>query len=428
MHACSSPRCLADLRWPSLRLGVALCLCAFFSMIPSVRAELGFQASGSSIADPGTIQVDLGPFDSPTTRQALELRRDKLVFAGESGKGWKLRVRALDEAQRSLSAIFSQGSSQHYIQEFSLDPGRGDAERQIATSLVNWIDAVLANQHRPATEQQVQAQRRKERAMPAQASAQEVISDAKPQDDALAPEVSPQETRFAEDVRAGKKNKASKRTRAKPNPRRTRDASSKSRSQGSWSFISPTRWELGVGLGVAGSLQGRPWLPGWSWLDVHALWTPKTYLRLLVRTRWQSHALDQEYVHRVRVAVGPEWMARQGRFGIPLGWTLSAERWWAKKELKSAAGLTRIVSLGLQAHAGVSWRLLEKGSGILVTALQAELRYSSEIPGWVLPTVSLQPGGPRLFVGGLEWGLLWSLRWGKKRSRRVEGGFRAAQK
>lgn len=362
------------------------------------------------------IYVDLGPWQGASTRSAFELRRDHLTFGPQDvDAGWSLRLRALDHEQRTLSAIFSRSSGESYIQELSLDPDRQDVERQIATTLVNWIDAVLANEHRPATANELEAQREKERRISnpsseAVATAQDPTPAASKGGQELAG--GPKQTKTA-----GRAPNQSKRTRTRaergPAPR----ARKKQRTPGSWTFISPTRWELGLGVGLDSSLQGGPWRPGWSWLYLDGVWTPKQSTRLLLRARWQGHALDQEFLHRVRVELGPEWLASKKRLGIPFGLSLSVERWWANKELRAADGLARIVSLGVQAHVGFSWRLLETRSGIVSTGLQTQLRYSSEIPGWVVPSVSLQRNGPALVVGGLELGLLWTLRWGSVKGR-----------
>lgn len=399
-----------------------LFLYAFFLLGSGALANSELQNPGEISEERPQIQVDLGPFDTPATRQALELRRDKLVFGVTREEGWQLRVRALDGEPGTLSVIFSRTTTQRYIQEFSLDLVRGDAERQIATSLANWIDAVFADEHRPATAKEVQAQHRKERAMPEDSSSdggtREEANDTSNTTTVKSSEDLNDEG--SEGAARGKpsptKSTAFNSTRAEPARARARRARVQRPGRGSWSFASPTHWELGVGLGMGGSLQGGPWLPGWSWLALHGTWTPKAFLRLGLRARWQSHPLNQAYVHRVRLEAGPEWMARGGgRLGIPLGLAVSAERWWTQKEVTAASGLARILSLGLVAHAGVSWRLTETASGMVTTGLQAQVRYSSEIPGWVVPTVSFQTGGPRLFVGGLEWGLLWSLHWGKKK-------------
>lgn len=99
-------------------------------------------------------------------------------------------------------------------------------------------------------------------------------------------------------------------------------------------------------------------------------------------------------------------------------WTIPERRAlvdWSRAQLSSASKLAPLVSLGLQVHAGLSWRFLELRSGIMFSDLQLQSRYSSELPGWVIPSVSLQAGGPKLFLGGAELGLLWTLRWGKRR-------------
>lgn len=372
----------------------------------SARLFLGVSPAGATlqddlrVADRVAISVDLGPWDRPQTREALELRRDALSFDGNNSGAWRLRVRAIDEAQQTLSVTFWASDSQRYIQEFPLDLARGDVERQVATLIVNWIDAVLADEYRPATAQELQTQRQKELAVEKQGSeSKKSDSRKRPSESALESEREVGELRLESETRA--------------KPERQRQSRGASANKGSWTLTSPTRWEIGLGLGLDHSLQRGPWLPGWSWLYVDAGWAPKRRTRLFVRGRWQSHRLDKDYLHRARIEIGPEWIASRERFGVVFGLSASVERWWAAQKMESTSKTDRLVSLGVQANAGASWRLLDTKSGIVFTDLRAQVRYSAELPGWVIPTIALQDDGPVLFSGGAELGLLWTLRWGR---------------
>lgn len=395
-------------------------VCASFAIFvvsivaSNAQARSEAQARETVALEQPRISVDLGPWDRPQTRQALQLRREDLVFDGPLTQTWRLRVRAIQGAPDTLSAIFSRTSTESYIQEFELDPTRGDPERQLATSLMNWVDAVLANEHQPATVKELEEQRNKEAAAPSDRMKAEEVSSSS--SSAISDKTNPDPSSRDKE----KKRTVSKRVSVAP-PR------ARPKSAGSWSFISPTRWELGLGLGLDSSLQGKAWLPGWSWLALDAAWTPKGVLRLLARTRWQSHRLDGESVHRLRFDLGPEWMASKGRVSLPFGVSGSVERWWASQLLQAPGALNRIVSLGLTAHLGVAWRIVQTRSNLVFMGLETQLRYSSEIPGWVVPTLSFEPQGPKLFVGGAEWGLLWTLRWGKAAPKR-ENRARAATK
>lgn len=354
------------------------------------------QPRSSSKPEIVEIMVDLGPWDAPETRKALELRRDRLFFESPEGAtGWRLRLRAIDDMQRTVSAVFSSPSGQSYIQEFDLDPQREDAQRQVATSLANWLDAVFANEHRPATDKELKEQRRKEESL------------SKKKDSAAGPDPEKQKADPASEIVEEQPEKTRAEPASKPALR------NKQRPANTWSWTSPTRWELGLGLGLGHSLQGGAWLPGLSWLQLEGIWTPKRSMRLGGTARLQSHALENAYVHRARLELGPEWMASSRRIGVFLGCSGSLERWWTDKELRAPGNLTPLVSLGAQVHAGMMWRLFETESGVLLTGFQAQLRFASELPGWVIPTVSLQREGTRLFLGGFEGGVSWTLRWGR---------------
>lgn len=389
-------RVFNGLRSTAQRGAYPLLLVGMVSGTASVsQATSAFQGV-SEVDSQSHIRVDLGPWDSPSTREALQLRRSHLVFDQEAPL--QLRLRAVEGNQGRVSALLSISPSLGYIHEFSLDPKREDPDRQIATTLANWIDGVLSNKHRPAT--QAELERERERETPA-----EEAQDA----EGLEP-TAPLE---GEEEQVEEDDAPRSKSARDPKPARP-----ELQRRGRWTWDSPTRWELGLGMGVGARLGARPILPGITWIDLDATVTPGRILRVMTGAQWQRHPVDASAVHRLRARLGLGVMPSIGAFGLPLGIVVSAERWWASREVASAGARDRLFSMGLGGQVGVSWRFLLNKTWTMRTELLLDTRYSLELPGWVIPVVQLQKESSPLYLGGWEAGLRWKVRLGKRAMRK----------